>query len=122
MKISCSKELRSKILKRLTKARESVKVRLKFESAIEIDFDYLLDLYNKQKGRCYYTGVKMSLDSHSKNALSLERKNPNIGYVKENVVWCSWTVNCMKRDHGEKDFIKLCKLIVKNAQNKRNIK
>lgn len=36
--------------------------------------------------------------------ISLDRRNPNLGYIKENVVLCCWIVNHMKQDYSIEEF------------------
>lgn len=61
---------------------------------------YLIELWNKQNKRCYYTGKKMSLTGYQTNplAMTVDRKNSNKGYVKGNVVLCCSIVNRMKQN------------------------
>lgn len=78
------------------------------EKKRELDFDkdYLVDLYNKQKGLCYYTGEFMSLGNHNHikdlyginfHTISVDRIDSKIGYTKENTVLCCWGINNMKQ-------------------------
>lgn len=74
----------------------------------------LINLYEKQEGKCHYTGIKLvsqSQDSRKFDLLSLDKKNPIDGYTIENVVFCCWGVNQMKRDLPYDEFIKICKAI-----------
>jgi len=51
-----------------------------------------------------------------KNSLgtaSIDRKNSDLGYTKENIQWVHKDVNYMKMNLSEKYFIKLCKLIAR---------
>lgn len=62
----------------------------------------LLTLWKKQNGRCFYTGVKLSLISYAQRSkddafgASLDRVDSNLGYTLSNVVLCSWTINLLK--------------------------
>ncbi len=53
----------------------------------DIDFEFLVELYNKQNGLCAYSGIPMTFGSYlDKNwVCSLERKDPLKGYTKDNV-------------------------------------
>ena len=77
--------------------------------------DYLEKLYYKQNKKCYYTGVTLefSVGVPHRNGLSLDRKNPKKGYVKGNVVWCSYFVNTMKGNLTEVKFYTLLTTILK---------
>lgn len=72
----------------------------------EIDLEYIVELWNKQNGKCYYTGLDMELKTTlektetktNKMILSIDRKNSSLGYTKDNVVLCCWCVNNIKQD------------------------
>jgi hypothetical protein len=60
--------------------------------------DFLLELYQKQEGKCYYSGITMSLVTNSDWLISLERINPKIRkYIKTNVALCCWELNGFKQ-------------------------
>jgi hypothetical protein len=74
----------------------------------ELDFDkkYLIDLYFKQEGKCYYTGESMNLGNHDKiknlynlnfHNISVDRIDSTKGYTKGNTVLCCWGINNMKQ-------------------------
>ena len=74
----------------------------------DLTIDYLVDLYHKQAGNCYYTGTRMIFGwadgKIHHDSLSLDKKDPAKGYTKENVVWCSYLVNTMKNNLSEDEF------------------
>lgn len=84
-----------------------------------LDFDitpkYLLEMWDRQNGRCFYTGELLSLDrGHGKwSSLSLDRKDPSVGYVKGNVVWTSREVNSSKGTRTMDEFFDFCRRVVK---------
>jgi hypothetical protein len=83
----------------------------------DIDYEYVLKIYNNQKGKCRYTKQIMTFQlGNGKIAtnLSLDRINSNKGYIKGNVQLVCNIVNLMKTNSKEEDFINLCKLIVNN--------
>ena len=56
-------------------------------------------LHRKQGGKCYYTGVHMSYSSPIKMdplMMSIDKRNPNKGYIAGNVVLCCLGVNYLK--------------------------
>lgn len=73
----------------------------------DLDIEYLMHLFEQQDGTCYYTGQVLSLVAGD-NCMSIDRKNPEEGYVKKNVVFTSWRINRMKNDIPIQDFIILC--------------
>lgn len=86
-----------------------------------IDFtitkEFLRELWDLQKGKCYYTGIEMRISARDKHPQhpqhpSLDRKDSNEGYTKENVVFCCQSINFAKSCYSEnefKDFLKLIK-------------
>jgi hypothetical protein len=64
---------------------------------------YLRHLYKQQEGKCFYTGVEMKLMSDKKNdplIMSVDRKNPLLGYVEDNIALCCLGINCLKGIHS----------------------
>tara|TARA_S200000501_G_scaffold326762_1_gene325538 strand:+ start:5692 stop:6198 length:507 start_codon:yes stop_codon:yes gene_type:complete len=73
-----------------------------------IDPEYLLDLFDAQKGRCGYSGVLMTTfrdgtGSHDLNA-SIDRIDPEQGYTKDNIHLVCYRVNLMKHSLSEPMF------------------
>ena len=79
------------------------------------------EIFLNQKRRCFYTGLKIThkkylkrinnKEIYSLGTASIDRKNSNLGYTKENIQWVHKDVNYMKMSLNEKYFVKLCKLI-----------
>lgn len=85
----------------------------------KLDFNLTLldlcNLYDKQNGRCYYSGLAMVLrfrSSIKKDPLliSLDRKDSSKGYTKDNVVLCCWWINHAKETDDMKTFCKNLKM------------
>lgn len=72
----------------------------------DLTVDYLLNLWNTQDGKCYYTGKPMLWKSAgiASESMSLDRLDPDKGYVQGNVVWCCLFVNVMKGHLTEQGF------------------
>jgi hypothetical protein len=81
----------------------------------DISIDYLTDIFTAQDGLCYYTKQLMTLET-GRNGISLERKEPSLGYIKNNVVLTTWIINNMKRDLTEKEFVEMCKLVIHQSK------
>jgi dUTP pyrophosphatase len=81
--------------------------------SFNIDSKCLIDLYNKQNGLCYYTGIPMSLFT-TKNwkfkgqadldILSVDRIDSSKGYELKNIVLCCTAINKMKGSSEILDF------------------
>ena len=51
----------------------------------DLTYDQIVDLYNKQNGRCYYSNIPMSIERCSNWKCSLERLDDDNGYTIDNV-------------------------------------
>ena len=84
---------------------------------------YLVALYEKQEGKCYYTGENIGWGygkgKAMPNSASLDRLIPENGYVKSNVVWCSFRVNTMKGNLTEKKFYRYIENILSTNKFKQ---
>lgn len=60
-----------------------------------ITFDDLVEIFKKQKGLCYYTGIPMNFGSYKETywTLSVERLNNTTGYEKKNIALVCWEFN-----------------------------
>lgn len=79
--------------------------------------EYLQNLFNKQNGRCRYSGLLLTLSKSNRDVsstASLDRIDSSKGYVKGNVQWVHKKVNKMKMDITEEDFLFFCKEIYVN--------
>lgn len=83
----------------------------------EIDSDFVRSLWNKQGGKCFYSGKEM-LRRRSKWVFSIDRLNSSIGYIPTNCVLCCLVFNKMKLHHLPDDFILLCKMVAEYNQLK----
>lgn len=83
----------------VTKLMQSVNGTVKQypEKKGNITVEHIRDLYRKQEGRCFYTGVPLSLQKHSNWRMSLERVDPLRGYDRDNTVLC--VAECNVPDH-----------------------
>lgn len=104
--------LESVIYRRLHLASHRAK---KKKIEFNLTYEYMLRLYEEQGGKCYYSGLKLCLKrrgagctkDYSINNLGLitiDRKDPNLGYVEGNVVWCTYIINTMKAVMNEVEF------------------
>lgn len=83
-------------------------------SECTISPDDLMCLHSVQGGRCYYTGLPMSHERicvRDRSVMSVDRKDPKIGYTMANVVLCTWGANQLKRDLTSTQFVEFCKLV-----------
>lgn len=83
----------------------TLKLRSKKENLdFNLDIDCLINMYNNQKGLCFYTKIPMQLVSISwsklkqpqLDVLSVDKIQPKLGYIKNNIVFCCNGINKMK--------------------------
>ena len=75
--------------------------------------------WSLQKSKCYYTGVHMTnINGKGKctTNISIDRIEPEKGYVKGNYVFCADAVNRMKLSHSVNEFLEWIELIYKNKK------
>ena len=79
----------------------------------------LLEQWEKQQGRCFYTNELLSLENYKKNNfyLTVDRKIPELGYVKNNVVLCCSIVNKIKTNLELNELFYWIEKIKKNQNN-----
>lgn len=92
---------------------------------VDITIEYIWDLFLKQNRKCIYSGLVLTFPNKRTNlencnaTASLDRIDSNKGYIKGNVQWVHKKVNIMKNVMDDKEFLKLCGLIVNNYGNKK---
>lgn len=70
-----------------------------------ISFNELFEQLKSQNYRCSLSGLTISLDDGS---ASVDRINCKIGYITGNIQWVHRTINYMKDELYQEDFINLC--------------
>ena len=83
----------------------------KTNRVFDITKDDILNLWEKQQGRCFYTGQNMSYLRCDPNIVSIDRKDSNLSYTKDNIVLCTWQINELKNKLKDSDFVHLCKMV-----------
>lgn len=78
----------------------------------KLTIKYIWDLYIKQNKKCHHSGIELKFDTDNcKNTASLDRIDSDKGYIKGNVQWVHKTINFMKQNMTDVDFVKWCKLV-----------
>jgi len=79
--------------------------------------EFLENLYTEQCGKCFYSGLELSLCTSDNFSLSIDRVNSNLGYETGNVVLCCKIINYMKLDLSEVEFKNIIKRLYDNYAN-----
>jgi len=103
----------------LNKARSRSKSRSK---ATDLTLEYLKEIWENQNGLCPYTNIKMEVPRSSQDEdikktptkASLDRIDPNIGYIKGNVEFVCYCVNVMKNDFTKEQMVDFINQIKSN--------
>jgi hypothetical protein len=85
----------------------------------EIGIEYMWDVFEKQEGRCHFTGLDLLLtnSNHFKSqTASLDRIDSKQGYIEGNVQWVHKDANKLKMDLPEEDFFRIIKQIYEHKQ------
>lgn len=77
----------------------------------QLTVDYLVKLWQDQDGKCYYTGLDLTIRKKQRNTYSIDRIDSNKGYIDGNVCFCCASVNRMKMDKSLPEFLFLCNKI-----------
>ena len=91
--------------------------------SFELTKEYIMDLFERQDGRCFYSDIELNIVKKNKDRthdpfkMSLDCVVPELGYVEGNVVWCAYCVNALKLKMSQEDMTNVCRQIVKKADN-----
>jgi hypothetical protein len=86
-----------------------------------IDIQYLLDIYESQKGLCNISGIRMThIHGSASTNISIDRINSDLGYIKGNIQLVCYITNIMKNKFSMEELILFCKEIVNYNKNKEN--
>jgi len=78
-----------------------------------ITIEWAWDLYERQGGKCALSGLPITPPTTRKpGTASLDRIDSSQGYLEGNVQWVHKTVNKMKSNMSEEEFLTYCKAIV----------
>lgn len=86
---------------------------------IDIDIDYLWELYQTQKGKCYLTGYPLEIKMNTPYTISLDRIDSSKPYIKGNVMLCCFAANRAKGDLPINEFIQLCESVLSQFNDYR---
>jgi len=87
----------------------------------DFDVKYLKEIWDKQNGKCPFTGWNMILPKNVsghrarniRNA-SVDRIDSSKGYLKGNIQFVCFTANIAKNNYSEEELIEFCEAVAKH--------
>jgi hypothetical protein len=93
---------------------------------ISITPEDLEEQFNKQNGCCYWLGIKLNPEDIFKVnyplAMSVDRVDNNLGYLKDNIVICCRLINLGRRNCPEDQFKKVIEQVKEQILLEYNVK
>jgi hypothetical protein len=117
-RLEYSKTLKGKLKTLLTSAKGRSKSK---RADFDLDFNFLLDMYKKQGGKCALTGLDFTfVAGHNKDTrgkynpfnISLDKIDANKGYIKDNVRLVLVVVNISLNSFGDDVFDMISKAYI----------
>jgi len=78
---------------------------------VEVTKQDILAMADAQGGVCAVSGMAMEWTQNSPYKVSLDRKDPSKGYLRDNVRLVCWIVNSAMSDFAFDDFLTMCKSV-----------
>lgn len=91
----------------------------------ELTLEYCMQIYFSQEGKCAITGEEMTHVRGKGRVLtniSIDRIDPNIGYVEGNIQFVTHKVNLLKSDMQMEDLYKTCELVLQKKKGRDSLK
>ena len=83
-----------------------------------VGIEYLMALYERQRGICALTGVPMHVSTdHSDLSASPDRIDIQRGYIKGNIRLVCARINLMRGSLGDHDLLWWCRAVVNSSGN-----
>jgi hypothetical protein len=76
-----------------------------------ITYQYLLDLYDTQNGKCALSGIKMTHIIGDHTSISIDRIDSKVGYLAGNVQLVCQFINLGKRSHSNSEVLEWLKTL-----------
>ena len=87
----------------------------------DVTLEQLVDLWNKQEGKCAISGKEMSYQrnkrQHNMSNCSVDRIDSSGNYTIDNIQLVCWIVNRMKGENTTEELVKWCDYIIKNQKS-----
>lgn len=86
--------------------------------AEDLTLEFLDELIAKQDFKCHYSGLPIDAKTRNGITASLDRRDSNLGYTRDNVQFVSTNVNMSKWILDETEYLFLIKNIYENYISK----
>jgi len=92
-----------------------------------VSSEELWELFEKQEGRCALSGEPITLSTtidknhnldRTNHTASLDRINNSKGYTIDNVQWVHKTVNLMRRQYTQEEYVSWCKKVAEHCNDR----
>jgi predicted DNA-binding protein YlxM (UPF0122 family) len=87
----------------------------------EITKDDIWEVFQSQSGLCKYTGIELNIGRDCKRktcrTASVDRIDNEKGYTRDNIQIVHKSINQMKWDRTEEEFIRLCRLVSEHTKD-----
>lgn len=121
---------KEKELKRIRKYKETFRGRLNLllkqisirtKRNHKLALNYLCELYDKQKGKCALSGVRLRLIGAKSqtchlHCMSIDRIKTNKGYVEGNVRLVTFQANVARQRGTDKELLDFCRKVIAHAK------
>lgn len=77
----------------------------------DLTLEYLEELYEKQEGKCYISGITMNAGTHQNWKMSIERVDENVGYMKTNCVLICAEFQSGNRQWNRENWDSVCSMV-----------
>jgi hypothetical protein len=89
----------------------------KFEGTT-VSLEYLVALYEQQRGICAISGIPMHITTDQSDlSVSVDRIDINKGYVEDNIRLVCTRINLMRSTLNDHDFLWWCRAMVNSSGN-----
>jgi hypothetical protein len=81
----------------------------------DIDLEYTRELWDEQEGKCALTGKPFVIKG-GWLAPSLDKIDPEKGYIRGNIQWLTQRLNLLKSNMTNEELLTICKLIINSLE------
>ena len=88
----------------------------------ELSYEQILDKFEEQDGKCFYSGLPLVLEKKQPLSISIDRVDNQKGYTLENTVLCGLAINIFKGKYDIKDIEEIVLAMAKQMVNNKKLK